>query len=655
MISPETIEKIREVAQVSEVAIACGLELKKTSQGFEALCPFHPDDSPSFKIKTSENFYKCFGCGNADNAIGFVQKYKNFDFIQSITFIANHYKIPLETSQQPKQQEKLYVRPDFKNHTELSDATVKWFKDKRGISQPTLITMKVTDSKRWGPEVKKKKKDPNGNEIIKTIVEKGERTFINFNYFRDGELINVKFRDGAKIMSMVKDAELIFYNLDSVKGAHTVYITEGEIDALTLIECGIQQPGIGVVSVPNGANVKSNNMVYIDNCIELFEKVQKIIICTDNDIAGRKLREDLAMRFGKEERCYYIDFKDKKDINDVLISYGAKGVRECVNAVKEFPLEGAFTISDFSDEIDDMYINGMDRGSALGMGAIDKLIRFVEGYITVVTGVPNHGKSDALDQIILKLMTKHGWKVGFYSPENRPTKLHFSKLARKLIGKNWFGDNKMSEMEKNAVKTYLEGKVWFIKPEKDFTIESILKHAKMLKMKKGINCFVVDAWNRLEHKFGKGTNETTYINETLLKIDGFCEANHMHCFLVVHPSKQAKDKKTGMIEVPNLYSLSGSAHFYNIIANGITIYRDFLKGVTEWHVQKVKFSHWGTLGMVKFKYDNESGRYYEDSIIDTPDRSNWITENQTQAKLDVVEQTETTETIFVDDGSEPPF
>ena len=163
-----------------------------------------------------------------------------------------------------------------------------------------------------------------------------------------------------------------------------------------------------------------------------------------------------------------------------------------------------------------MFTNGMDRGCALKMGKIDNLLRFVKGYITVITGIPNHGKSDWLDQIILKLNVEHGWKCAYYSPENKPTKLHFSKLARKLIGKNWFGSSpleKMNELEKDAVKSYLEGKIWFIRPEKDFTLDSILNSVKMLKKRKGIDCFVLDAWNRLEHKYGN-TNETKYINES---------------------------------------------------------------------------------------------------------------------------------------------
>jgi len=254
-------------------------------------------------------------------------------------------------------------------------------------------------------------------------------------------------------------------------------------------------------------------------------------------------------------------------------------------------------------------------------------------YLCSRSFIPTHN-SEILDQIVLLLNVNHGWKCAFYSPENKPTKLHISKLARKLIGKNWFGPNRISEMEKNMVMNYLEGKFYFIKPEKDFTLDSILETVKTLKRQKGIDCFVIDAWNRLEHKYGGGMNETKYINESLTKLDFFCEANSVHCFLVAHPTKMEKDLKTDQYKIPTLYNISGSAHFYNIMANGICIYRDFIKKTVRIYVQKVKFSHWGEVGATEYKYDWDSGRINE-SVADNciPDYSNWITKENRQVKM----------------------
>jgi twinkle protein len=523
-------------------------------------------------------------------------------------------------------ENKTYIKPKWRNNTELSDKLTKWFEYNRKIKQTTLTNMKITEGKEFMPQTGK------------------EENTIQFNYFRDGELINTKFRDGAKNFKMVKDAELIFYNLDCLKNQNECYITEGEMDALTLIQCGFPN----TVSVPNGANKGKNNLQYVDNCIDLFNGIETIYLALDNDLNGRKLREDLADRFGKD-RCKYIEFKDKKDINEVLVSYGLQAVIECAGDKKEFPLEGIHTISTFSDEIDDMYINGLERGCSLGMGKIDTLIRFVKGYITVITGIPGMGKSDYLDQIILKLLINHGWKCAYYSPENKPTKLHFSKLARKLVGKNWFGKKRLSEQEKNSVKNYLEGKIWFLRPEKDFTLDTILDQVKVLKKRHGIDCFVIDAWNRLEHKYGK--DETKYVKESLVKLDSFCELHNVHCFLVAHPVKMEKDK-AGKFLVPNLYSINGSSHFYNIVANGMTIYRDYVNKKVIVYVQKVKFSHWGEIGEAEYVYDLESGRFWENiGEMAKEDRENWITKSQVQTEMPIPK----TDDIIINQEIDDPF
>ena len=143
---------------------------------------------------------------------------------------------------------KSYVRPVWENKTSLSEKLVEWF-NKRNISQETLIAMRVTEGTEWMPH------------------KQTEMNVVKFNYFRDGQYINTKFRSGDKGFKLVKDAEKIFYNLDGIRGASEVYIVEGEIDCLTMIQAGYAN----TVSVPNGANKGNNNLDYLDNCWKYFE------------------------------------------------------------------------------------------------------------------------------------------------------------------------------------------------------------------------------------------------------------------------------------------------------------------------------------------------------------------------------------------------
>lgn len=226
--------------------------------------------------------------------------------------------------------------------------------------------------------------------------------------------------------------------------------------------------------------------------------------------------------------------------------------------------------------------------------------------------------SEAVDEMCLRLTLRHKWTGAFYSPENKPTQLHYSKMARRLIGKSWDGPDRISKEEEKQCRAYLENKIWFIKPEKDFSLTSILESIRNLQIRFGLDYFVIDAWNKLTHK----SNDVAEIEKALNELALFCETNNLHCFLVAHPKKPEIDKKTGLVGVPKLWDISGSNNFNNKADNGISIYVDRTTNTSTWHLLKVKFSHWGWLSETNYKWEPNSGRYYKEGY---PDFTNWIT------------------------------
>ncbi len=625
MYSEETINKIKEIAIIKEV-IEQFVPLKKHGADWIACCPFHSEKTPSFHISPAKGIYKCFGCGKGGNdSIQFLIDKEGLSYIEALKWLGAKYNITLE-----EEGDKVYILPPWRNQTSLVKEVVQWFENRK-ISQETLIKCKVTDGPEWMPSLQ------------------ASTHTIQFNYFRNDQLVNIKYRDDQKGFKLFKDAELIFYNVDSMRGKKEVFITEGCIDTLSLIQAGYWNETSGVISVPNGASKFTNNLTYVNNCIELFKDIEIIHLCLDNDANGRKLRDELADRFGKY-RCDFIEFKGSKDANECLMKDGIQGIIDsCSNPIL-FPLEGAFTISDFENEINDMYENGLEKGVSIKLPEFG--LRFVKGYITGVTGIPSHGKSEAVDEITLRLTTKHGWKGAFFSPENKPTQLHFSKMARRLTGKHWEGDNRITPEEMQQVIKYLERKIWFIKPKKDFSLDSVLESILELHILHGLDYFVIDAWNTLEHQ---GEGKLDYIGKSLTKIANFCEMHNLHCFLVVHPTKIDKDKKTGLDQIPTLYNMSGSADFRNKIDNGICIYRDFTKDISTWYRQKIKFNHWGWFGMSEYKYEPNSGRYFKEGY---PETTNWITGLPIQNKLTKEQELEQSQQVIGFDSTnteEPPF
>ncbi len=599
MYSKISIDKIIDTANIVEV-IGDYLELKKNGANYICLSPFSNEKSPSFIVSPSKNIFKCFSTGKGGDSITFLMEYKKVNYIDSLKLLSEKYIIPLENENNTLKPK--YIRPVWKNNTLLSDKLIKWFELERKITQNTLINLKISEGIEWMPN---KKTGISGN--INTL---------QFNYFIDNELINTKYRDSEKNFKLISGAELIMYNLDSIKNINTCIIVEGEMDVLALYDCGIKN----AISVPNGATKGKNNLTYLNNSIIYLEHISNFILALDNDENGNKLKDEIARRLGFEN-CKYVTFKDCKDANDCLIKYGKQAVIDCIQEAKEFPIIGVFNSHDIETEILDYYNNGLPEGTGINISEIDNNIKFHQGYLTMITGIPGHGKSEFLDFLLIRLnLSEDNWKTAYFSPENHPLQLHFSKLAEKLIGKSFDKKNinRINQIELKYAIDYCSENFYFINPEEDFSINSILSRVKELIKRKGIKSFVIDAWNKLDHIRGN-KDKSDYISETLDIITKFCERNLVHCFLVAHPKKMGKDKD-GKYIVPELYDISDSAHFYNKTANGISIYRDFEVGDVQIHIQKVKFKYWGQSATINLVWNKENGRYYKGY----PNNDNWL-------------------------------
>lgn len=560
---------------------------------------------------------------------------------------------------------KEYVRPaPWTNITVLPDKTVKWFA-KRGISQRILVQEKIAVGTKFFYA--------NG----KTGRPQGEFPCMMFPYFRRGELINIKFRSADKSFMLEAGAELIFWGLDSIEGKKECMIVEGEPDRLSALEAGYENKERGVVSVPNGASKGRNNMEYLDNCIEYFDGMEKIIIAVDDDEAGRGLAAELIRRLGAE-RCYTIDFGYSsarpdvkwKDHNEVLAGKtlddgtkipgdGPLRLSEIYSFAKECPIKGIVTADDLIDGVLDLYNNGLPPGKSAGIRDKDgDLATFVPGQITIVTGVPSHGKSARVDDIICRLAVEEQWRFGIYSPENWPLQLHMSKLTEILIGKQFSVKggytNRLSFEDIIQARLFIRDHFFWINPEEeDISLVDLLDHGKSLVRRYGINGLLIDPWNTLEHQRSPGMMVDEHVSKSLGQIVGFNRRNMVHTFLIAHPTK-LEIGRNGKYPVPQMYNISGGAHFYNKADNGICVYRHFDTNVTETRVQKVKHKHQGHVGLAEERYDYKTGRFYP--LNSSPDTRNWL---ETGAKEVVAPPVQVYEnevvTADVNENTEPPF
>lgn len=583
MISQQTIDQVKQKAQIIQI-IGQFVKLTKKGSDHVGLCPFHTEKTGSFTVSPAKRMYKCFGCGKSGDVIQFIIEHEKKSYPEAIEWLCKRYSIPMQ-----EQRNKKFAKP-VPRLEKLGEKALKWFEEERKISNNTLLRLNITEAKEWMPQFET------------------EVTVICYNYYRKGELVNIKFRGPKKSFKLAKDAELIFYNIDALEGEDTAIIVEGENDALAFVESGFHN----VVSVPNGAGAGNLKLEYLDNCWADFEHIKKIILALDDDEPGRALREELGRRLGKE-RCYWVEYPPGcKDINAVLIDHGRGAVPYIMENLKEWPLEGIITMDDMFPVIEDFFLHGYPKGAKSGVPGFDRLLTFAPGQSTVITGIPSHGKDEFTNWIMAGLVKNEGWSWGVCGFEEPPT-ISTTKLIEKLVGRAFDfrknPDHRMSKEEKDYGIGIVDRHFYFINMQDvEISIDGILKWAEILVRRKGIKGLIINPWNCIEHRVPPGMSESAYVSEVMSKFNNFLTKCGVHGFLVAHPTKMPKGKD-GKYEVPTLYNISGSAHFFNKAFNGITIYRDYENNLVTVYVQKVKWSWLGKQGFSTYSYDTMTRQY----------------------------------------------
>ena len=475
-----------------------------------------------------------------------------------------------------------YVKPDFDGHT-ASEKIINWFAE-RGISEQTLNELKVRESKEFMPQTGK--------------LENA----IQFNYYMGMDLINIKYRDGRKNFKLYKGAEKIFYNINSVVNHDWCVIVEGEMDVLALHEAGIKN----VISVPNGATLNSNNLDYLDNCIDYLDDKEKIILAVDADEPGQALRNEFIRRLGAEV-CYLVDFEGNKDANDYLLKHGKEKLCDVINKATQVPLEGVSTLRDLENDLLDFVHNGFKPGYQVGLPNFDKIFSTYTSQFITVTGIPSSGKSDFVDQMCVGYNRNYGWKTAFASPENKPNYLH----AHKLIRKTWEGmptKDDVGTSKWKQVTDHVNDNYFFIDMDR-YTLDEVLKKGGELVKRKGIKCLVIDPYNKVRDVNCKTEDVNRYTMEYLTKIEVFAKKYDVLVFIVAHPTKMYKDKD-GQIEEPTMYNIKGGGEWYDASYHGILVHRDYEAKTVKAKVLKVKFQNLGENGAeAHFTWEPKSGSY----------------------------------------------
>jgi twinkle protein len=501
-------------------------------------------------------------------------------------------------SVQPKRRIQLAAVPQPKIVSNaLSQHHYEWLA-KRGISKYTADKAKLFSADKWFARLNK------------------TADCIGFPYYRDGALVAAKYRSfPEKDFTQDSGGAHDFFGIDHVDKSKPLVIVEGEIDALTLMEAGIEN----AVSVPSGAPIKvadgkvlpseDKKFAYVWNAREIIDAVPYVVLATDQDGPGQALAEELARRIGKE-KCRVAKF-DAKDLNDIFLDptrQGAEAVKEVIEKAQPYPVSGLSDAGTYEDRINDLFNKGTGKGFSTGYSSVDSIYTVAPGQLTVVTGYPSSGKSNFIDQVMVNLARANDWKFAVCSFENQP-EIHITRLMEIYTQKRFFeGKERMTQHERDTAFAWVKEHFLFIdsQGEEPNTLDSILDRARVAVKRMGVRGLIIDPYNYIDLNRDNAT-ETEAISNMLTRVQKFCKAHDVHTFFIAHPSKI---NRAGVEQPrPDGMSISGSMAWWAKTDNGITVHRQ--EQWVEIAVWKCRYRWVGTQGETSLLYNKTAGTYSE--------------------------------------------
>jgi len=494
----------------------------------------------------------------------------------------------------PEEAPKVFPLPKMPDSDgkSITDEQIEWFAS-RGISNETINGSSVVSGTNWIRE------------------RDGEVLCVGFRYENADGSRATKWRDGKKNFSQTGAARSL-WEIDKFTGGDLI-IAEGELDALSFREAGLW-----ATSVPNGApsvvsaNASGQKYSYLWDARDAIESASRIIIASDADDPGLALAEEIARRVGRA-RCWRVSYPDDcKDANDVLMKHGVDGITGSLSSATPWPVTGLRNPSEFRDEVEKIYAEGVDTGVTSGLSDLDDLWRIMPQTFTVITGVPGSGKSALLTWLMVQLANRSGWNSAVFCAETS-TQILILQLAAVHQGKSFRGRDKMSEEELALSLDWISENFVFL-DESDTGIDSILERSHAAVLRYGVRILVVDPYNFLTS--GEGVESTTYsINNLLVKLKSHAVQHGLAIFLVAHPKKMFR-MADGRQPSPGGYDILGSASFYNVCDTGITVTRegDGVSKITCW---KSRFPWLGNTGECLVSFDRDTG-VFGSGIIRSP-------------------------------------
>ena len=333
-------------------------------------------------------------------------------------------------------------------------------------------------------------------------------------------------------------------------------------------------------------------------------------MAVDGDDAGAKLLQELASQLGRA-RCKFVQYPKTrrlelerercKDLNEVLVEYGVKGVQKTLQGSEWIAMRGVALMGDLPP------ISNPETFE-IGFNLLGDNYRMRCGDLAVITGTPGSGKSTWLNDVCCRVADKYKVRVAWASFEQLPQRDHRRALRSwylKALPRN------QTPMEISQADEWIDDRHVFIIPDEevDADLEWLLDCMEAAVVRYEAKIICLDPWNEIVQSRGSRETETDYTSRALRQLKRFAKRFQVHVILVAHPTKM--QRINGEYQKPTLYDIAGSANFANKTDVGIVVHK--VDQDTSL-VEVLKSRYWeeiGRPGGVLMEYCNDDRRFRE--------------------------------------------
>ncbi len=313
---PGFLDELRSRVSLADLV---GKRVRLTRKGREygGLCPFHNEKTPSFYVVEDKGFFHCFGCGAHGDAVGYVMRSENLDFIEAVERLAEiagvqvPQQTPLEREKAQRQRtllEALAAAAAFYESQLWSPAGLRGreYLDRRGLDEETMRRFRLG----WAGDDRNALRRALTPEFpVPLLMEAGLLHASDYggepyDYFRERVIFPIGDRAGRVIAfggRALGDAQpkylnspehplfekgRVLYGLSFARanaardiaadGAGAI-VTEGYMDVIAL-----HRAGFGTAVAPLGTALTEAHLG------ELWRLAPEPVLCFDGDAAGQR-------------------------------------------------------------------------------------------------------------------------------------------------------------------------------------------------------------------------------------------------------------------------------------------------------------------------------------------------------------------------------